>query len=510
MVIIKSFTATVIGGLLVLSFEPFDLWYLSPFFLAGLWRLLVLESPKNTFVISFFFGLSLWVLGAGWVENSIVNYGGASKLAAYTFVFLIASFLSLFQATSFFFMSLFRLNDHHRLILAFPVFYVFGEYLREFLFTGLPWLYVGYSSLNNFFLNGYIPVIGVFGMSFLICLFASLLGSMIFFQKLRKSHLFLSLVFMSMFALNATWLSTKSWTEKTSSFQAIIVQPNIDVLEKWSRDGQVKSRNYFSKVFFDELIGNENSQEKIIFFWPEVSLPGLFSRFEIFLKGLSGTLKLANAGAVVGMLDEKKDEGYVNSLKGIGILQGNYEKKRLVPFGEYLPMGDLSGYLFNLFQLDRPNIVKGDNNSFISGDGLKIGSSICYEIAYQDDVAFQAKNSDVIFSASNDNWFGTTIGPHQHLQIARYRAAENQKPLLRSTSTGISAAINFRGEVIEQIPTFVNFNNKNESYDGQILKVKINARSGSTPYNENGKYPFLYLILFIFIAQILRRFIFDK
>ena len=284
MVIIKSFTATVIGGLLVLSFEPFDLWYLSPFFLAGLWRLLILESPKNTFVISFFFGLSLWVLGAGWVENSIVNYGGASKLAAYTFVFLIASFLSLFQATSFFFMSLFRLNDHHRLILAFPVFYVFGEYLREFLFTGLPWLYVGYSSLNNFFLNGYIPVIGVFGMSFLICLFASLLGSVIFFQKLRKSHLFLSLVFMSMFALNATWLSTKSWTEKTSSFQAIIVQPNIDVLEKWSRDGQVKSRNYFSKVFFDELIGNENSQEKIIFFWPEVSLPGLFSRFEIFLK----------------------------------------------------------------------------------------------------------------------------------------------------------------------------------------------------------------------------------
>ena len=121
-----------------------------------------------------------------------------------------------------------------------------------------------------------------------------------------------------MFTLNATWLSTKSWTAKTSSFQAVIVQPNIDVLEKWSRDGQVKSRNYFSKVFFDELIDKNNSKEKIIFFWPEVSLPGLFSRFELFLKGLSSTLKLANAGAVVGMLDEKKDEGYVNSLKGIG------------------------------------------------------------------------------------------------------------------------------------------------------------------------------------------------
>ena len=376
MVIIKSFAAAVIGALLVLSFEPFDLWYLSPIFLAGLWRLLVLESPKNTFVISFFFGLSLWVLGAGWVENSIVNYGGASKLAAYTFVFLIATFLSLFQASSFFVMSLLRLNDHYRLILAFPVFYVFGEYLREFLFTGLPWLYIGYSSLNNFFLNGYIPVIGVFGMSFLICLLASLLGSIIFFQRLRKSHLILGLIFISLFTLNATWLSTKSWTAKTSSFQAVIVQPNIDVLEKWSRDGQVKSRNYFSKVFFDELIDKDNSKEKIIFFWPEVSLPGLFSRFEVFLKGLSSTLKLANAGAVVGMLDEKKDEGYVNSLKGIGILQGHYEKKLLVPFGEYLPMGELSGYLFNLFQLDRPNIVKGANNSFISGDDLIIGSSI--------------------------------------------------------------------------------------------------------------------------------------
>ena len=79
-----------------------------------------------------------------------------------------------------------------------------------------------------------------------------------------------------------------------------------------------------------------------------------------------------------------------------------------------------------------------------------------------------------------------------------------------SLHDALPISINFRGEVIEQIPTFVNFNNKNESYDGQILKVKINARSGSTPYNENGKYPFLYLILFIFIAQILRRFIFDK
>ena len=262
MVIIKSFAAAVIGALLVLSFEPFDLWYLSPIFLAGLWRLLVLESPKNTFVISFFFGLSLWVLGAGWVENSIVNYGGASKLAAYTFVFLIATFLSLFQASSFFVMSLLRLNDHYRLILAFPVFYVFGEYLREFLFTGLPWLYIGYSSLNNFFLNGYIPVIGVFGMSFLICLLASLMGSIIFFKRLRKSHLILGLIFISLFTLNATWLSTKSWTAKTSSFQAVIVQPNIDVLEKWSRDGQVKSRNYFSKVFFDELIDKNNSKEK--------------------------------------------------------------------------------------------------------------------------------------------------------------------------------------------------------------------------------------------------------
>ena len=103
MVIIKSFTATVIGGLLVLSFEPFDLWYLSPFFLAGLWRLLVLESPKNTFVISFFFGLSLWVLGAGWVENSIVNYGGASKLAAYTFVFFDRIFFESFSSNKFLF-----------------------------------------------------------------------------------------------------------------------------------------------------------------------------------------------------------------------------------------------------------------------------------------------------------------------------------------------------------------------------------------------------------------------
>ena len=131
-----------------------------------------------------------------------------------------------------------------------------------------------------------------------------------------------------------------------------------------------------------------------------------------------------------------------NSLIGLGAIKGIYDKKYLVPFGEYVPLSGVFDRLFNFFNFNRPSIIAGEGTSLLGDDFIKISSAICYEIAYQETYLKNSDTSNLLFNASNDNWFGKTIGPYQHLQIARFRAAENQKYLIRSTSTGMSAFIN--------------------------------------------------------------------
>ena len=149
-----------------------------------------------------------------------------------------------------------------------------------------------------------------------------------------------------------------------------------------------------------------------------------------------------------------------------------------------------------------PNIVSSNNNVLIQSDSLNISSAICYEIAFQDIFLKHGKQSNILFNASNDNWFGNTIGPHQHLQIARYRAAENRKPLIRSTSTGISALVDKFGNIIESIDLD---NEKNILLNSKEIESIVFSRSGHTPFVKIGKWPSIFFILFIiFIAFLIR------
>ena len=131
-------------------------------------------------------------------------------------------------------------------------------------------------------------------------------------------------------------------------------------------------------------------------------------------------------------------------------MEGKYDKEVLVPFGEYVPY-DFFNYFFNFFNFSRPEVSAAKNNSLIHGENFSIFASICYEVAYQDLFFKYASESNLLFTASNDAWFGKTIGPHQHLQIARFRASESRKPLIRSTTSGISAIIDEKGKVISFI-----------------------------------------------------------
>ena len=168
-----------------------------------------------------------------------------------------------------------------------------------------------------------------------------------------------------------------------------------------------------------------------------------------------------------------------------------------MPFGEYVPYSFFN-YFFNFFNFSRPEVSVGLNNELIKGDGYSIFASICYEVAFQDHFFKYGSQSNLLFSASNDAWFGETIGPHQHLQIARYRAAENRKPLVRSTTSGISAVVDEKGKIIDFIEIDDEISKRNNS---QELSLKINLFRGATPINNYGKMPIIVLLLTILMVS---------
>ncbi len=496
----KFFAGFFLGSSIVLAFQPFNYWFLT-FLIPGLlYQLIKRESIKNVFFISYFFGFGLWAFGIFWIENSITVYGGASPILGGFLTLLLAAFLSLFQAFSFF---VFKLVSSQRktyeIYLLFPATWVLSEWLREFLFTGFPWLYIGYTAVDNTLIQGYIPVLGVFGIGFFIVFISQIILSLLGNLKdlSRGKSLFLPALILVIIFIGNQPLENVNWTKSTENITAIVVQPNINIKEKWTQRGLKKIESEIENKLTQNPI--QNLTEPTVIFWPEVTQTSLVKKNEID-EFRNNILKENNMlGMVMGVLSETKSEKINNSLIGFGNISGIYDKKFLVPFGEYVPFSGFFSIFFDFFNFNRPQILPGEKNDLIENDLIKISSVICYEIAYQNAFLSNSKNTNLLFNASNDNWFGTGLGPHQHLQIARFRAAEHQKYLVRSTSTGISALINHQGQIISKIDTMVR-ESKSEAIEESIV-----LRSGQTPYANFGKFPFLFtLVIILFLSAILK------
>jgi apolipoprotein N-acyltransferase len=413
---------------------------------------------------------------------------------------LLAAFLSLFQAISF---TLFKLVTSQRktyeVFLLFPATWVLSEWLREFLFTGFPWLYLGYTAVDNSLLQGYIPILGIFGIGFLMVLISQIFLHLI--RNLRdltqRKPLYLSSFVLIIIFIGNQPLENINWTESTGKISATVIQPNIDIKEKWTQKGLQKIESALEKKLTENPL--QNLTQSSVIFWPEVTLTKLIQKNSIdeFRNSILNENNML--GMIIGALSINESEEINNSLIGIGNISGIYDKKFLVPFGEYVPLSGLFSVFFDFFNFNRPQIFSGNKSDLIGNDFIKISSAICYEIAYQNVFLSNSKKTNILFNSSNDNWFGTGLGPHQHLQIARFRAAEHQKYLIRSTSTGISALINHQGQIIKKIETSITKNELESFQEDVILK------SGQTPYANFGKNPFLFILVIIFfISSILK------
>lgn len=471
--------ALISGAVLVVSFAPFG-WRLLSFFMPAVLLYVWLESStRRAFWRGYLFGLGYFSFGVSWVYNSIYEYGQAPAVLAGLITLVFIGFLSLYPALTGSFSNRFHaLSKGVRLVVVYPVIWTLLEWLRCWVLTGFPWLLVGQAQVDTP-LAGIIPVLGVLGGTWLTLLIAGLLVLSIISTGRNRWLALLSIltVFVAVSLLGQIRWSTSS--EKTLTVS--MIQANIPQDTKWQRD-QLQPTLV---LFRDATRAHMKDSDLIV--WPETAVPTYFASINsTFLRPLADEASQHSAELLIGtfVYDEKTDRTY-NSLVKPGAEIEFYHKRHLVPFGEYLPLRGLLMWMKDLIIIPMSDLSAGQSDKpLVRFKGYIAGVSICYEDAFGNEVIDALPEANLLINVSNDAWFGDSLAPHQHLEIARLRALESGRYLLRSTNTGISAVIDPTGAVIAQSPQF----------ETDVLKATVILHNGIPPYSLWGNWMVVMLL----------------
>ncbi len=454
------------GALTPFAIAPFNHEWLGIVTLAVLAHRLA--GSENKLLHASLFGTALYAVGASWVYISIHEFGNAPTPLALLLTTVFVVFMGLLFALPFYTMKWIA-STKLRLLLGFPLLWGLSEWLRSWVLTGFPWLYIGYGHFNTP-LIGWAPIGGVMLVGLLSAFSSSALCFVITHrQRLATAQQGITAALIGSLWLAGAALQTVDWTVPAGEPIAVgIVQPNIPLEKKWDPEFRQPSLDILSNLsapLWDQ-------SDWII--WPEAAVPDLYFNALDFLSDLNGQADAQQNALVTGILYDDKAAGlYYNSVIGLGRAEGVYFKQRLVPFGEYVPLDAWLRGLIDFFNLPNSFITAGPQQQapLHIGD-YRLASSICYEIVYPALVAKQAKAADALLTISNDAWFGESIGPLQHFHMARMRAIETGRFVIRGTNNGISAIISPKGDIQQQSEQFVR----------TTLAGHINPMQGNTPY----------------------------
>jgi apolipoprotein N-acyltransferase len=423
------------------------------------------------------FGLGLMGFGVSWLHNSIAQFGGVGPIAAIAITALFIAVVSLYFAL---FAGIYHtlsryLSTRAALLGLAPLVWVSVEALRSWLFTGFPWLVIGYSQ-TDLPLAGYAPIVGVLGISWLVALSAGLL------HDWRNGWSWAGQVII--WGLGAL-LTQHTWTQPTGEpFQASLIQGNIAQQHKWQPSWYQETIQRYRRL-------TEQAADSELVIWPETAIPAYNTQVEIsLLQPLHAMLQAQQRDLLTGIV-VKEAGRYYNAMISLGQSgRQAYYKRHLVPFGEYLPGKTWLQPILDFIQIPMSDFSAGTSDKpVLRLAGQLAGVDICYEDAFASEVVRALPEAGYLINASNDAWFGDSLAPHQHLQIARMRAQETERYLLRATNTGISAIINAKGQIQQQAAQFAT----------ATVTGTVQARQGATPYVAWGDWN---LLLFALISCI--------
>ena len=474
----RSGAALLAGVATVLGFAPFGLAWVPLLTVALLAALWLAGTPRQAGWVGWWFGVGLMGAGVSWMYISIDLFGGVTPplaaLATLLFVLVVALYYALLGWL--FGRLAVGVPRGYALLLLLPGLWVGVEWLRGWLFTGFPWLSLGYSQIDTP-LAGLAPVVGVLGVSWAV---VTLAGALAWLPGVGWRRRLVAVGGLGVLLyLVAAGLASHAWSESAGErLRVALVQGNIAQERKWEPGEQKRIIDHYLAL----TLPLEGVQLVV---WPETAIPLFADQVE---RGLLEPLEVwgreRGSELLLGVPLRSVEQGrYYNAMlhldgeRGAGE-RGYYAKRHLVPFGEFMPFKPLLGPLFSWLRIPLSDFSAGEaERPLMELAGYAVGVSICYEDAFGREVRQALPEAALLINASNDAWFGDSLAPHQHLEIARMRALEGERWLLRATNTGISALIDPQGRVVAQLPLFVS----------DRLVGEVEPRQGATPYVRFGE-----------------------
>ena len=475
--------ALVLGAVYCLGFAPFDFWPATAVGVAGLFWLLNRRTVKPVW-LAWWFGVGKYGLGASWIYVSINVYGNAPPpLAGFLVVIFVTGLALLFCAPLGWLYTRLRTNGVPGAseVIAFTAVWVLMDWISTWLLTGFPWLLPGYAVMQTY-LVAWAPVVGVLGTGLLMVLSVTALTVMV---MRRQYPLRLGLLFALPWVLGLG-LGQVDWVQPGAVQRVALVQGNIDQAVKWRREEAVPNVRKHLRLSAEHWDAD-------ILLWPEAAVTMYPQQAQSLLESLGEQGSATKTNIVLGIpgLEVLPDERYEfqNLAIGLGEARGRFAKYHLVPFGEYVPLEGVLRGLIEFFDL--PMSSSSPGGKYQPNIQLSMGEAsmaICYEIAYPESMRQRSETAAVLMTISNDTWFGASIGPLQHMQIARMRALENGRWLLRATNNGVTGIIDPSGQVAASLPQF----------EEGVLRGEIAVMQGRTPYSYMAHWPVLVVMLGVF------------
>lgn len=476
-----------------LAFAPYDITALPLLTLAilsfVLWQC---PRPAKAAWFGFVYGLGWFGLGVSWVHVSIATFGGMPLIASLGIMALLVAYLSLFPALAAW------LSCHPRLNVTtsfgkHPIYWplllascwVLAENLRSWLFTGFPWLSLGYSQTEGY-LAPFAPLIGETGITFVLVFAAASL--MLLVHKQWRMALIAALLLLISPLLN----EFKGWQLQDEKVSVALVQGNIKQELRWVPEQELPTMKKYMQLTKPHL------QQQIIV-WPEAAIPQVEPLAQAYLFNLDMQAAENHSAVITGILDFKRNDDAYNGIIVLGksttaVTAGDYiyettnryQKHQLLPIGEFVPFERLLRDIAPFFDLPNSSFARGDwQQPNLQANGYQLLAALCFEIAFPRQIqANFTDNTDFLLTVSNDAWFGASIGPLQHMQIAQMRALEFGRPLLRATNNGVTGIAKPDGTLQAVLPQFE---------DG-VLSADVQLATGRTLYSRVGDWPLLLLV----------------
>ncbi|RXZ44656.1 apolipoprotein N-acyltransferase [Crenobacter cavernae] len=462
------------GALTVFAFAPYRLWWLMPLLLAAL-GVLAERRPQQGFALGYGFGLAAYTSNFHWIYQSLHNVAGLPAFIAAPLVLLLPAYLALYPGLTLWWVGRLQPRPSLRWLIAFPAAWTLTEWLRSWMLTGFPWGAIGYSQITESPLSSFAPIGGIHLVTFAVALTA---GAVVTLYRLRGAWLLLPIAASTALWWGAVALKPLRWTEPAGApISVALGQGNIPQALKWRPDVyEMTLARYYRQVA---------TTRADLMILPETALPAFLDDLPAgYLTMLLGDATRKNMALALGIPRHTRDgEGYLNAVVALTEPGApSYAKDHLVPFGEFVPLPLVTGWIYQFMDMPMSGFSRGGaRQAPIALAGQKVAFNVCYEDSFGEELIGPAKSATMLANVSNLAWFGKSNAMSQHLQLSQARALETGRPMLRATNTGMTAIIGPDGRIDAVAAPDTE----------QVLTGQVQGYGGDTPYMRVGNMPVL-------------------